>query len=76
MSNQREPADGATYWRTVNLGDSDPTTGGISYPEQKACLWNFRPTFPYRCTRERHNDGIHVATDNGVVVAVTEGGTS
>lgn len=66
----QEPSDGDAFWGSLSVGDSDPTSGGVSYPEQKACLWDFRPHSQYRCTREHHTDPWHVASDGGRIVAL------
>lgn len=65
----QEPPDGADHWGTLSVGDANPTTGGNSY-EQQACLWNFRPHAPYRCTREGHTDPWHVASTDGRIAAI------
>jgi hypothetical protein len=66
----REPPNGHEVWSQLSVGGSDITSGGMSY-EQKACLWDFRPGSEYRCTRERHADGWHVASEDGRIVAYT-----
>lgn len=69
MNTHKEPPDNDQFWTTVKVGDEDPTTGGMS-KEQSACIWNFRPWAPFCCTRERHTDRYHVATQEGRVCAV------
>jgi hypothetical protein len=61
----REMPDGDPFWTAVVVGENDPTTGGISWEHPPCLFWWPDETSPYggwRCTRERHNDGIHVAT--------------
>lgn len=70
MSNYtyREPPNGHEVWSQLGIGHIDLTSGGNSC-DQQACLWDFRPDSEYRCTRERHTDGWHVASEDGRIVA-------
>lgn len=62
-----DQASGAFVWADLQPGDDDPEAGQLRIVE--VCGMQ-HPEEPYRCTRARHDDEIHVASGTrGKVIA-------